>query len=312
MIAAPGKDMVALPAMSERYGKLELRHLRYFVAVAEEGSLSEAARVRLHTAQPSLSRQLHELELELGVQLFERRPRGVVLTPSGYRFLEHCRDILARLDEAVHDARGARMILRLGCLAGLEPDVLPRVTQLAKPYAPDVDIQVVSAPSPRLVELLRARELDVALMRQEEGAVDLDFKTVALQPFVVLLSFEHRLAKQMSVAFQDLHAQPYIAVSRQSAPALRDAVDNWCQQQSLTLTPSHTVTDFGASLSLILTAHGFGLMPDYGRHLIPPAIAVRPLVGGPPPLPLVIAWRPKSATPARLLVKAIMSDWIPD
>ncbi len=298
--------------MSDRYGKLELRHLRYFVAVAEEGSLSAAARVRLHTAQPSLSRQLHELELELGVQLFERRPRGIVLTPSGERFLEHCRDILARLDQAVNDARGARAILRLGCLAGLEPDILPRVKQLAKPYAPDVDIQVVSAPSPRLVELLRDRELDFALLRQEEGAVDLEFKTVAFQPIVVLLPTEHSLARQKTIKFQDLQAQPYIAVSRQSAPALRDAVESWCQHQSLILTPSHTVTDLGASLSLILTAHGFGLMPDYGRHLVPPAIAVRPLIGGPPPLPLVIAWRPKSATPARSLVKAITADWNPD
>jgi LysR family hca operon transcriptional activator len=298
--------------MPDRYGKLELRHLRYFVAVAEEGSFSEAARVRLHTAQPSLSRQLRELEHELGVQLFERRPRGIALTPSGQRFLEHCRDILARFDEAVADTRGTRTVLRLGCLAGLEPDILPRVTQLAKPHTPEVDIQVVSAPSPRLVELLRAREIDFALMRWEEGAVDLDFKTVALQPFVVLLPADHRLARQKSVSFQDLQAMPYIAVSRQSAPALRDAVDSWSQQRSLALTPSHTVNDLGASLSLILTTHGFGLMPDYGLHLVPTAIAVRSLDGGPPPLPLVIAWRPKSATPARTLVKAITADWNPD
>src|ERR1700724_4886740 len=83
--------MVALPAMPERYGKLELRHLRYFVAVAEEGSLSEAARTRLHTAQPSLSRQLRELEDAVGVQLFERRPRGIVLTQAGVRALPSAR-----------------------------------------------------------------------------------------------------------------------------------------------------------------------------------------------------------------------------
>ena len=155
--------------------------------------------------------------------------------------------------------RGMRTILRLGCLAGLEPDVLPRVTQLAKPHAPDVDVQVVSASSPRLVELLRARELDFAVMRRQGDAVDLDFKTVASHPFVVLLPSDHRLARQRSIAFRDLQTQPYIAVSRKSAPALRDAVDSWCQQQSLILTPSHTVNDFGASLSLILTTHGFAL-----------------------------------------------------
>jgi LysR family transcriptional regulator, hca operon transcriptional activator len=72
-----------------RDGFMELRHLRYFVAVAEEGSVTVAAQRRLHTAQPSLSRQLHDLELELGVQLFRRGPRGIELTPSGRVFLDH-------------------------------------------------------------------------------------------------------------------------------------------------------------------------------------------------------------------------------
>ncbi len=213
-----------------------------------------------------------------GVQLFERRPRGVALTSSGQRFLEHCRDILARVEEAVNDTRGMRKILRLGCLAGLEPDILPRVTQLAKPRAPDVEVQIVSASTPRLVELLRARELDFAVMRQAEDAGDLDFKTVASQPFMVLLPTDHRLARQRSVVFGDLQTQPCIAVSRQSAPAVRDAVDSWCQQQSLkTDAESQPCNDFGASLSLILTTHGFGLMPYYGRHLVPQAIVARPL-----------------------------------
>ncbi len=99
--------------MPTRYGNLELRHLRYFVAVAEEGSISVAARDRLHTAQPSLSRQIRELEDELGVQLFERRPRGLVLTQAGSRFLTHCRDILARIEDAIEDTQGMRPQLRV-------------------------------------------------------------------------------------------------------------------------------------------------------------------------------------------------------
>ena len=178
-------------------------------------------------------------------------------------------------------------------------------------HAPEVDVQVVSAPSTRrLVELLRARELDFALTRQEEGAIDLEFKAVAWQHFVVLLAADHRLARQERIAFRDLRNQPYIAASGPSA--LRDSIDSWCQQQSTKLTPSHTANDFGACLSLILPTPGFALKPDYGRHLLPPSITVRPLIGGPPPLPLVIAWRPKSATPVRSLVKAIIASWNPD
>src|SRR4030081_1992986 len=87
---------------------MELRHLRYFVAVAEEGSLTVAAQKRLHTAQPSLSRQIHDLELELGVQLLIRGPRGIELTAAGRGFLDHARVALLQVDSAGEGApRGA-------------------------------------------------------------------------------------------------------------------------------------------------------------------------------------------------------------
>ena len=89
---------------------MELRHLRYFVAVAEEGSFSVAAEKRLHTAQPSLSRQIHDLELELGVQLFVRGPRGIELTPSGRVFLDHARVALLQVEAAAEAATGARTL----------------------------------------------------------------------------------------------------------------------------------------------------------------------------------------------------------
>jgi LysR family hca operon transcriptional activator len=295
--------------MPDRYGKLELRHLRYFVAVAEEGSISEAARTRLHTAQPSLGRQLRELEGEVGVQLLERRPRGIVLTQSGMRFLEHCREILAHIDEAVNDTRGARTVLRVGSLPGLEPEVLPRLTQLAQTHAPGVEVRIVSGPSPGLVEQLRAGELDMALMRQVEDATDLHFDRVGSHRIVVVLPADHGLAGKDAVFFEDLRDQTYIAVSRRAAPAVRSAVDGWCQQQGLTLTPSHSADNIASGIALILTTRGFSLMPDYAGPLIPPEVIVRPLVDEPHPIPLVIAYRPKNPTPARFLVKAITADW---
>jgi LysR family hca operon transcriptional activator len=288
---------------------MELRHLRYFVAVAEEGNLSEAARTRLHTAQPSLSRQLRQLEDEVGVQLFVRRPRGIVLTQSGVRFLEYGREILARIDEAVKDARGVRTVLRVGSLPGLEHEVLPRVTRLAQAHAPDVEVRIGSAPSPRLVEQLRAGELDMALMRQVEDAPDLHFELVGSHRIVVLLPAHHGLARNDAVSFGDLRDQIYITVSRRAAPAIRSAVDAWCQQQGLTLVPSHSGDNIASAISLILTTDGFSIMPEYAGRLIPPAVIVRPLVDEPRPIPLVIGYRPKNPNPARFLVKAITADW---
>src|SRR3984957_13852730 len=111
-----------------RNGWMELRHLRYFVAVAEEGSLTLAAQKRLHTAQPSLSRQIHDLELELGVQLLNRGPRGVELTAAGRVFLDHARVALLQVEAAGEAARRAaqpaRMSFALGFLTGYEMDWL--------------------------------------------------------------------------------------------------------------------------------------------------------------------------------------------
>src|SRR5258707_3236673 len=108
---------------------MELRHLRYFVAVAEEGSLTLAAEKRLHTAQPSLSRQIRDLEYEVGVPLLTRSARGAALTPSGQAFLDHARLPLAHVeaagDAAGRAARPARQALALGFLTAQTIDSRP-------------------------------------------------------------------------------------------------------------------------------------------------------------------------------------------
>src|ERR1700740_2474319 len=116
---------------------MELRHLRYFVAVAEEGSLTVAAQKRLHTAQPSLSRQIHDLELELGVQLLIRGPRGIELTAAGRVFLDHARVALLQVEAAGEAARRAaqpaRTSFAIGFLTGYEMDWLPAVMEILRP-----------------------------------------------------------------------------------------------------------------------------------------------------------------------------------
>src|ERR1700742_80419 len=119
---------------------MELRHLRYFVAVAEAGSLTVAAEKRLHTAQPSLSRQLRDLEYEVGTALFVRSARGVELTPAGRVFLDHARLALGQAAEAIQAARRAarppRETFSVGFLTGQEVDWLPHVTRVLRAYLP--------------------------------------------------------------------------------------------------------------------------------------------------------------------------------
>src|SRR6201992_3259262 len=141
---------------------MELRHLRYFVAVAEEGSLTLAAEKRLHTSQPSLSRQIRDLEQEVGVQLMSRSARGVELTSAGKAFLEHARMALvqaeAAKEAALRAAQPAKPTFALGFLSGAEIGLLPEVERVLRSEFPGIDIRLSSDYSPVLAKALMRRK----------------------------------------------------------------------------------------------------------------------------------------------------------
>src|SRR5260370_41837572 len=174
---------------------MELRHLRYFIAVAETGSLTEAAERRLHTSQPSLSRQIRDLEYEVGVELLSRGARGVELTASGRAFLDHARLALAQVDAAAETARRAAQPAKrtfvLGFLTGQEMDWLPEAMHILRDELPNIEVTVSSQYSPDLAEALVRGKLDVAFLRPELHAPDLVFRPVPKEPLVVVLPSDH-------------------------------------------------------------------------------------------------------------------------
>src|ERR1700685_1850170 len=143
---------------------VELRHLRYFVAVAEEGSLTNAAERRLHTAQPSLSRQIRDLELEVGVKLLERRARGIELTAAGRTFLDHARLALLQVEGAGEAARRAaqpdKAAFVIGFLAGQELVWLPEALRILREEQPGIEITLASQSSPELAGALMRGKAD--------------------------------------------------------------------------------------------------------------------------------------------------------
>src|ERR1700678_3906587 len=157
---------------------MELRHLRYFVAVAEEGSLTVAAERRLHTTQPSLSRQIRDLEDEVGIPLLTRSARGVELTAAGRVLLDQARLILSHAEAAVEAARRAgqpaKPTFSMGFLTGQEVDWLPP-TSILRDELPNIEVRIVSKHSPLLGEDLQRGKLDVAFLRREEQP-DVDYK----------------------------------------------------------------------------------------------------------------------------------------
>jgi LysR family transcriptional regulator, hca operon transcriptional activator len=165
---------------------MELRHLRYLIAVAEEGSLTLAAERRLHTAQPSLRRQIRDLELEVGAQLLIRGPRGIELTPAGQAFLDQARLALSQVEVAGEAARRASQVAKesfvLGFMTGHEVTWLPEALRILRDDQPNIEVIVHSQLSPDLARGLPQGKLDVAFLRREDHAPGLAFKLLTKEP----------------------------------------------------------------------------------------------------------------------------------
>src|SRR6202167_2132215 len=217
---------------------MELRHLRYFIAVAEEGSLSNAAERRLHTAQPSLSRQIRDLELEVGVKLLERRARGIELTASGRTFLDHARLALLQVEAAGEAARRAarpdKAAFVIGFLAGQELVWLPEALRILREEQPAIEITLASQSSPELAGALMRGKVDVAFLRREAPAPGIAFKFLVREPLLAALPHNHRLAARKEIRLQDLAAETFVSPTR-VAPALKAAIDAYAAKLGVTL-----------------------------------------------------------------------------
>src|ERR1700761_8659227 len=172
--------------LSRQRWALELRHLRYFVAVAESRSLKLAAEEKLHTTQPSLSRQMRDLEEEVGTTLLLRGARGVELTPAGRIFLDHARVMLAQAEAAVHSARYAANLVKpsfaLGFMIGHDATWLPAALRLLRDELPNIHVVLSTQNSPQLGAAVLQGRIDAAFLRQEDGGPGLEFCRLLDEP----------------------------------------------------------------------------------------------------------------------------------
>jgi len=292
---------------------MELRHLRYFVAVAEEGSLTVAAERRLHTAQPSLSRQIRDLEYEVGAQLMIRSAHGIELTAAGRAFLDHARLALAQVDAAREAARRAaqpaRLSFALGFLTGKEIDWLPEAIRLLRDELPNIEITVSSQYSPDLADALVRGKLDVAFLRRETRATDLMFQVVATEPFVVVLPSDHRLASYEAINPHDMVGETFIAVSN-TAPVGRKVVDDYLRRSGIDIKPDHEADHLAMAMSLVASTRGVALLPAYARNLLPSSLISRPLQGDVPTIDLVVGYSKTNTSPILKLFLSRIDDLI--
>lgn len=281
---------------------MELRHLRYFIAVAEEGSLSNAAERRLHTAQPSLSRQIRALELEVGVKLLERGARGINLTAAGRVFLDHARLALLQLDAAGEAARRAaqpeKPAFVIGFLTGHEVIWLPEALRILREEEPNLEITLFSQSSPELAGALIRGKVDVAFLRREAQAPGLTFKFLIKEPLIAVLPTGHHLAARKTIRPDDIAGETYISPTR-VAPALKVVIDNYAAKTGIKLNPAHDAENLSSAMSLVASTGGITLLPLYAQNLLSPSVVVRPLQGEVPTIDLVLGYN-KSNTSALL------------
>ncbi|MGO1079380.1 LysR family transcriptional regulator [Inquilinus sp. CA228] len=278
---------------------MELRHLRYFIAVAEEGSLTLAAGKRLHTAQPSLSRQIRDLEHEVGVQLMSRSVRGIDLTAAGKAFLDHARLALAQVDAAADAARKAaqpiRKTLAIGFQTGHEMNWLPRAMHVLRDELTNIQVTISSDYSPDLAEALVRGRLDVAFLRAEP-AFDLCYRVVDHEPLIVLMPADHRLASRDAVHPRELVGEIFIGGSNK-ATVLRAVTEDYLRRSGLDIKLDYGVDNLAMAMSLVASTGGLSLMPAYARNLLPRSVVSRPLEGEAPTIDLVVGYNKANASP---------------
>jgi LysR family transcriptional regulator, hca operon transcriptional activator len=271
---------------------MELRHLRYFVAVAEEGSLTVAAEKRLHTAQPSLSRQIRDLEYEVGVPLLTRSVHGVALTAAGRAFLDHARLALTQAEAATQAARRAaqpaKPAFAIGFLTGQEVEWLPYATNLLRDELLNIEIRVSSDHSAMLAEELQRGKLDVAFMRREQKP-DLEYEIVAEEPLVAILPSDHRLALQETIDPRDLTGETFIGISP-TPGVLRAIVKDYLERSGLEIVPHLEIDNYAMAISLVASTRGIALLPASAKGFLPWSVVSRPLSGEAPTIDLVAGY----------------------
>jgi DNA-binding transcriptional LysR family regulator len=275
---------------------MELRHLRYFVAVAEELNVRQAAN-RLHLSQPPLSRQIHDLEDEVGTKLFVRSQSGMRLTEAGRTFLKEARSILAQSQRAVQLAqaasRGEAGQLDIAyAVEGFEP-VLLRVIRLFRRLFPMVELGIRELRYHQQVQELINRRIDLGYVgiRFPELESELVFECLWKAPFLVALPPGHPMAKQRRLRLSALANEKFIS-NRRTAAAYHSRFVSHCR--SAGFIPEIAPEEADGALSLLgFVSAGFGVahVPETFQHILPVAVEFRPLRPNIPTFDFHIAWR---------------------
>jgi DNA-binding transcriptional LysR family regulator len=289
---------------------MELRHLRYFVAAAEELNITRAA-ARLRVSQPPLSRQIHDLEDEIGAALFDRSHKKLKFTAAGEYFLPEARKILARAQRAARVAKAAStgqvgqiVVAFLSPLGGM---FLPRVIRSFRRKFPLVDVDLLEMAPRQQLEALLDNQIDLAFLAkvEVESTHEFAFEPVLDVKLRLALAPDHRLAKLRRVPLVKLEREPFIAIKRSSAPATHELFRGLCRSAGFEPKVIKQSDHAQSILDFVAAGVGVSIVPEpFSRYQVD--LVLRPLMPTPPTVPLCMVWRQRDHSPALQSLRGVI------
>lgn len=276
---------------------MELRHLRYFIMVAEELNFSKAA-LRLYTAQPSLSQQIKDLEDEVGVKLLHRTKRKVELTDEGTVFLEQARLTLAQADKAIALARQVskfkKQQLTIGFVPVVEMKVFPCVIPSLRVQNPDLKIELISMNNTEQMEALKKGEIDIAFMRDNLNTDEIQSQFVLREPLILLLPKDHPLTQFDRVPVKALNDIDFIIPSSKQSFVLHNTILDFAKQHNIRFNIVQNADNILFNVNSIGMGLGCAILPSYVAPLTQGNIVTRPVDVDLPYLDLFVSYKKNS------------------
>lgn len=279
---------------------MDLRHLRYFVAVAEELSFTRAAE-RLRIAQPPLSQQIRQLEEELGVSLLSRTRRHVELTESGRIYLRHARQILRSVETAAVDAqraqRGEIGALAVGFFEHMSYTVLPPILRAYRERYPEVNVQLRWFPVVAQVDALQRGDIDVSFLRPVFGSAEIRREILLREPFVLAVQEDHPFARREIIPIAACAEEDIIAYSQTSAPDFHAMITGMCASAGFVPRIATEVAQVYTALGLVSSGAGIAFVPASVRRVQVEQVVYRPLAEAAPDVQVLLAWIEQQPSP---------------
>lgn len=284
-----------------RGAMVDIRQLRYFQAVAEELHFGRAA-ARLAIAQPALSRQVQQLEEELGTPLLRRTQRRVELLPAGALLLERSRAIQQELARTLADVRrtGAGELgrLALGFIHSSTYGLLPSVIRRFRQLYPGIQLELHEMPITAQHAALVRGTIDLGLLRVQPAPAELEVVPVMADPFVLAVPARHRLAAKARVRLKDVAGEPFVMFSQGEAPLLHDRVQAMCEQAGFVPDVVQYATQLHTMVGLVGGGLGVAVVPESARNLHPRQVRFVQIADKAEPVHIALGWRRGQETPA--------------